>query len=348
MPNLDPAFELHSFFRAIKTCPFADLVGPRSILRGAAEAVGRGGLKSSTRAAVVTLLDEFITQAASGQIDDDGGMSSASVDLRQQFRLILQGYGWVMRCLAVQGNVVDANSAREAARCFSDAWDVRATYNRPEQRQRDSERPQQDPLFQSIMDAFGDQWSVGDWTVWDMVRRLRQSPEKAADDEGNYRRASAPILLYEERRHRGRLALLHVSLRLGERGDFLPCPLELGAMFGRRMPGQPDGWDLSEEPNKLDFLASMRRAWQASGLATVDCRGRWWVTEYRSDQVQDEPIQTPFIEGRSAEAAACCAIWAAYGGVPGEGTPLNSMPLDLERPLTAQLGGNGGSLRDRF
>jgi hypothetical protein len=106
-----------------------------------------------------------------------------------------------MKSLAAKGNGIDVNSAQKAAQCFSDAWDVRATYNRPEQRQRASERRQQDPLFQSIVDAFGDQWSVGDWTVWDMARRLRQSPGKVSDDEGNNRQASVPILLYEERCH---------------------------------------------------------------------------------------------------------------------------------------------------
>jgi len=92
-----------------------------------------------------------------------------------------------------------------------------------------------------------------------------------------------------------------------------------------------------------NFLQAMLRAWKTSGLEQL-CRARWKITTFRPpDQEPHEavPFAAPCLTGRSAEAAACCALWAAWGGVPGEPQEAG-LKLDPWATVTAELGEGHG------
>jgi hypothetical protein len=84
----------------------------------------------------------------------------------------------------------------------------------------------------------------------------------------------------------------------------------------------------------------MQRAWRLSRAGESGCRGRWWISPFRKpDDEEHSSLEIPYLSGRSAEAAALCALWAALGGVPGEDEELDpgGLELDPRATVTASL-----------
>ncbi len=124
--------------------------------------------------------------------------------------------------------------------------------------------------------------------------------------------STTPILLVGDSQDPDCVAWLTIELLPAASCGFHPDPLALGmtAVHG------PSG----NESRLRSFLSSLRRIWRNSGVFG-DYRGRWKVTA--KCPVKDPRFETTVPElpitlltGRSAEASALAAIWAAAGRIP--------------------------------
>jgi hypothetical protein len=124
----------------------------------------------------------------------------------------------------------------------------------------------------------------------------------------------------------------------GEEGTSLVAELKVELVFDHGRGFRPDPYHLGLTAlgaGNDSFHEAMQRAWRCSGLSQCACRGRWWIAGYRSpDTGAARPLHVPNLAGRSCEAAACCALWAALGRIPGEAGHPGDEPLELD-PLAA-------------
>lgn len=335
----------------------SELFGPENLFLAvaSANASATNQLRSELNAAITTLISQIETPPPRWNRDADAGipwdrLPDEDRELeRDRHRALLLAHVHFITVASPNGPGLDSSTAQAAADCFTRAWSAHDVFPAPHLQGRRGEQLASHSLYASFRAAFGDQWSSGVWTVWDLVRALRRDASRVSEYDSRVdalvetRLASTPVLLYNQTTRNAEVARLWVQLELGERGGFWPSPLGLGATHIRRIHNGPDGSQLDIEPAPLDFLASMRRAWQASGLADLPVRGCWWIATYESGWVDvggaATPFSLPFLEGRSCEAAACCTLWAAYGGRPGHGAlSPHALRLDDERPITATIG----------
>ncbi len=169
-----------------------------------------------------------------------------------------------------------------------------------------------DEHHRAYRDATQVKQGTGFWVVWDVFNRLRE--EKTPVDH----KASLPILLFGEQ-GASKVAQLNVELIFDGGTGFRPDPWFLGLTA------------MDEGKGGESFHQAMQRAWRRSGLDRCRCRGRWHVRGFRRpDAGTADPFGTAILSGRSAEAAACCALWAALGFVPGEDKTQKAQPLELD------------------
>lgn len=153
------------------------------------------------------------------------------------------------------------------------------------------------------------------------------------------RSATTPIVAVSQELGQGYVLWLTVELLPGQPDGFDPDPKALGLMAIRKR---------KENDEEIDFIDSMRAVWRKAGInsrsAGATYRGRWRITSRcpsGDERFQDQPSAfLPRLEGRSAEAAALAAIWAAAGWVPYE-TPYESdQPFRLlgDAAISAALG----------
>lgn len=314
-----------------------DLFGADSTLVRVVDEVGSLDVRLTRqeRHVVDRLAHTFEDAVRLGQWDVEGGLRLPSDDRHAtaRHRAGLQGFAHLIRAVNVDNGLVDVEAARRAAESFDAAWPDQRRFPAPGPLNRDEVVAGiNDQLLATLLEAFDAPWSVGQWLVWDALDELRGSRRQRLHRETH--RAEATVLLYGGE-NRGLVGCLHVELVAGERAGFWPSLLRLGATHVRTMPQSPHGGDLAQEPHGQDLFASLRRAWEVSGLSALPVRGRWWFGAHRQAK---EPWHRPLLEGRSCEAAACCALWAAWGGVPGESSAgVRSVPMDPETPLTATL-----------
>ncbi len=215
------------------------------------------------------------------------------------------------------GRDLDFPLAVAAVADFDQAWPVpEATI---------SELP---PPLDRAGDDFGKFWEstrgrqgIGFWAGWDLLTRLR-APSAESPRAGT---SSIPILLFGERGG-SRAAELTVELIFDGGRGFRPDPFFLGLT----------ALDEGEE----SFHQSMQRVWKRSGLDTRGCRGRWWVTAFQPPDTEEfPPFAVAVLSGRSAEAAACCALWAALGSIPGDQDEQSGQNFELDplATISAQL-----------
>ncbi|MFQ6049024.1 MAG: hypothetical protein ACE5K7_06640 [Phycisphaerae bacterium] len=257
----------------------------------------------------------------------------------EQGKHLLFGLSKAVLAACKPGSNIDFALAKQAVEAFDLAWPA-------------GQSPPSFPLPSGCSDAFrdycreiGTAQTTGFWIVWDILDGL--VPEYTYPDgqsRPEVRTASVPILFYGLR-GTSQAAQLTVELIFDGGHGFRPDPLGLGltalwrgGQHTHQHTDQPD----QEDPG--DFFEAMLRAWRTSGLDTEPCRGRWKITAFRPpDQEPHEaaPFATPYLMGRSAEAAACCALRAARGGLPGKAqeTPLQ---LDPWGTVTAMLADEQG------
>jgi len=169
-----------------------------------------------------------------------------------------------------------------------------------------------DEHYRAFWDATQGKQGTGFWVVWDLFNRLRDEQPPVRHS------ASLPILLF------------------GEQGASKVAQLTVELIFDGSLCFRPDPWfqgltALDEGNDGESFHQAMQRAWRRSGLYRCRCRGRWHVSGFRRpDAGTAGPFGTAILSGRSAEAAACCALWAALGFVPGEDRPQEAQSLELD------------------
>ncbi len=130
-----------------------------------------------------------------------------------------------------------------------------------------------------------------------------------------------PVLFAQLHGDQGVVGRLTVELFEGQ-GPLIPDPLSLGLTLLSR--GE-DG-----------FHDALQRAWWQSGLSRRGLHARWRIGPYRD--VQPDALAVPMFQGRSLEAAVCCALWAAYGGLPDQ-PQQDAVELDDHGVVTAMFEG---------
>lgn len=313
-----------------------------------------------------------LREARWGFEDDDGFGDEIARNLTARRHCQLEGFLGLLQAISGGPERLDAANMRQAADCFRDAWaatDWNSPSPAPGQSSRHNALVTRSPLFERLFAIFPSAWHAGHWTVYDLLCRwfapamttaatwapasATWAPASAASTASTAamaagpqsRTVSLPVCVYNNVTCWGEVVVFHVELIMGESGPFLPCADRLGMTLGVRIPGRPNGRERTEEPDNLDFMASMQRAWLLSGVSNGNMRGRWWIerhSRYHSiGQSRSRSIPPiPLIAGRSIEAAACCAIWAAYGGNPASTRFERSdqvFMLDSERVVSAKL-----------
>ncbi len=253
---------------------------------------------------------------------------------------------------------------RQAAGWFDRAWPA-AWDNRPAVLERD------DPCFAAYAarpgagrpgDAGPADQTVGFWTAWDLFDRLLGPTRDEASGRAwsvtalpgrlalPCRTARLPLVLADLQLGQGKLALLTVTLVRDNGCAFCPDPMAMGLAAVQDRPAAAGAdYDAARDPHNLHD--SMQQVWRWAGLPDQGYRGRWSWTTLTAETVQGlpkpggaDPLIVQTLRGRSAEAAVCCALWSARGGIPGE--PEQELPLDRHATVTAQLAaGDGGGDR---
>ena len=165
----------------------------------------------------------------------------------------------------------------------------------------------------------------GFWIAWDLLDRLLG----ASDPTSKIRQAQTPVLLTNPAKV-GDVALLTVELIYDGNSGFCPDPLEMGLLC--LMAG---------DERHRNIQRSMQDVWKRAGL-NRGIRGRWRVTAYERTETESHrrPLGYQCLEGRSLEAAALAAIWAAHGGIPDQispGDPSESLPMERSVAISACL-----------
>lgn len=186
-----------------------------------------------------------------------------------------------------------------------------------------------DSLLDQFFQQAPAQGTLGFWVVWDLLDQFKSDrPGRRVPPTTS---AALPVLLYDERLSAGAVALLTVELIQGQGTGFHPDPARMGlTAFGLG------------ESRELNILRSMQHAWRCSQVAERGYRARWKITTFRGKNGQDQDDQqlftAPTLEGRSLEAATCCALWAAAGGIPGEHNHVaEPQQLDPSGTVTATI-----------
>jgi hypothetical protein len=300
--------------------PF-DLFGQANVLLRAA----REGPDARVAAAAKRLLNGNRLWAAEQQLPDEL--------TRNQFRQLMKGMASVVQSACARGQNFGVTAAKTAIDAFSTAWPTSAPVV-PSLHRNDS-------MFDVYFNEFSDKPAAGFWVVWDLLDRLK--PGRHGGGNGGQpavplRSASIPVLLYMEQQGTAKVGLLTVEVVPDEQGGFVPDPWGLGLTTVFRNEEGPDGTDLNKPPHKDDFFASMQRAWAASGLSQRNCRARWRIENYDAPLLDgSHHLALPVLKGRSCEAAACCALWAAMGGKPGDTPTLRPLKLDSKMSISATL-----------
>jgi hypothetical protein len=231
---------------------------------------------------------------------------------QQEGQHLLRGLGRTIRGVCT-GRPIDYPLLARAADDFDLAWPIEQT-GLPS-----PSAVVTDEHYRAYRDATQGKQGTGFWVVWDLFNRLREKQTRVDHQ------ASLPILLFGEQ-GASNVAQLTVELIFDGGTGFHPDPWFLGLTA------------LDEGKDGESFHQAMQRAWRRSGLDR--CRGRWHVRGFRRpDAGTADPFGTAILSGRSAEAAACCALWAALGFVPGEDRTHGVQPLELDplATISAQL-----------
>ncbi|MCY2996052.1 MAG: SUMF1/EgtB/PvdO family nonheme iron enzyme [Planctomycetota bacterium] len=204
------------------------------------------------------------------------------------------------------------------------------------------------PVWQLLTQLSRDNDRAGIWITWDVLQRLVPVSTGQAAGAGSVRSATTPVLVAPPWSRRGFVMWLTVELLPDCRGGFDPDPLSLGLTAVQDEPTAgafnppADQERVSGNQDRCDLLHIMRRVWAVSAVGDR-FRGRWGIT--CQCPVADSPFShlppvfVRRLEGRSVEAAALAAIWAASGTVPYD-TPFAAgrpLPLMLDVAVTACL-----------
>jgi hypothetical protein len=214
---------------------------------------------------------------------------------------------------------------RTAIECFDSVWGDGA---RPAVKDH-SPVVDDDSLWPVFAELGKKGTSAGFWITWDMVDRLRSRSTGKGTRARLRGSATTPVLLVQKTSPRGLVLWLTVDLLDGGGCGFDPDPLALGLTAVRNVPNGGN--------DEMDFLTSMRDVWKKSGLSE-HFRGRWRIVSQcpaTDTKLSGGPARYPRylrrLTGRSAEAAALAAIWAAHGKIPDapEFQTLGKLALDV-------------------
>jgi hypothetical protein len=128
-------------------------------------------------------------------------------------------------------------------------------------------------------------WSVGSWIVWDCISEINATSHVAATE-------STPVLFAGKDGYAFRLV---VELLPGPSGLVTPHWWKLG------LTAFPD-----DKPNE-DFVAAIHQVMEKAADRNRSFRVRWYL-----DEVNDPYAWTQPLNGRSGQAAAACAVLAAF------------------------------------
>ncbi|MCA9173294.1 MAG: hypothetical protein KDB14_02280 [Planctomycetales bacterium] len=135
---------------------------------------------------------------------------------------------------------------------------------------------------------------IGYWVVQDVLKRLRGL------DVPSGRNATAAVLFYDESSRRSYVQWLTIELMelsSGSRGAMFPDLFSLGLT------------DVS------DMNQPLQEVWAASQLSNL-YHARWKLTSNDPDHRLNRPRYFSKFKGRSIQAAALSALWAAAGRIP--------------------------------
>ncbi|MCY2987382.1 MAG: hypothetical protein NTY19_05890 [Planctomycetota bacterium] len=289
------------------------------LLSAAREALttGAGEAFKKTCEALLTVEKDIVCQIY--------GVSDRDQDVWDQGNHLLHGLTGAALAACDAGGDVDWDRLKKAAQEFDAAWPGLPGTSLPAYHVADY------GVLRRYCQELGCLQSTGFWVVWDILDALVPEYTYSSKDlRPKVRTASLPILLYRQD-DSGQVARLTVDLILDGGQGFRPDPLKLGLTA------------LGPEGNG-SFLAAMGNAWRYAGLSQK-CRGRWGITKFcppERDENKVENFATPYLFDRSVEVAACCAIWAAWGALPGDERDEH-LQLDPLGTVTATLAGEPGA-----
>lgn len=142
------------------------------------------------------------------------------------------------------------------------------------------------------------QQTLGFWIVWDLLTQVGMRGDAVASE--CLMSVSTPILLVPLRVPQGdrpaaTIRTMAIDLVDTYGSSFCPDLLEMGVVA------------FPQCDDEFSFLESMTRSW-VTCAPKANIRGRWRLEYFETT----EPDPRPFYIGRSAEAAACCAIVSAF------------------------------------
>jgi hypothetical protein len=320
------------------------LFGEQSLLITAAEEVLRSTSRSK-RAAFLTAAKNLLAASDPAAVAESldsllDGTAATDVTARTDLRLIygtseVDAQVWQQGLHVVRGLVLglcasmdpaglNVKQAVEAVRHFNKAWLIADKW-RPVL-PRTIPGASQATGWQEYCKALEGRQSTGFWVVWDLCSRLNRpkvppSLGLAHPSSPATQSASLPIPLYAER---PKVARFNVELIQNDGRGLRPDPFFMGLM--------------TLGPNKNSFHQAIQTAWHASGLASEAVRGRWFVGTHRNPAVSNhETLRLGTLAGRSAEAAACIALWVAWQDVPGHPKFRRPFELDPRGTVTAHI-----------
>lgn len=173
-------------------------------------------------------------------------------------------------------------------------------------------------------DVLGNWTSGGSFGYW--IARHLYAAIKRKDGELQPALVGAgvtPVLFADLDGRVGKIGKLTVELFSGA-GPLIPDPFSLGLTLLSR--------------GEHGFHEALQRAWWRSGLSAQDLHARWRIEPYQpTDQ---DALAMPVLHGRSVEAGVCCALWAAYGGIPNRDDDRRTLvELDDHAVVTAMFAG---------
>jgi hypothetical protein len=321
----DPSCQWINWFHAFVHRELLDeFIEPRlffgescALIRAGLEAIHSRGLEPPK------LLKQDIEEMLSNQLSEVSKVYGGMDHHQQEGKVLWRGLGRTIKA-ACTGRPIDYSLLADAARDFDQVWPIAGAVLPP------PILTEEDNDFCAYHERTGGRQGAGFWIVWDLFARLRGTAPPSDP------RASIPILLFGEA---GKGKVAELTVELIDRGSgFRPDPFFLGLTALNE--GKDGLTALDEGKGGAGFHQAMQRAWQRAGMDDRGCRGRWWVRGFQRPHTDSrDPFAVAILSGRSAEAAACCALWAALGYIPGDadGKHVANHELDPLATISAQI-----------